>query len=137
MNYLKRLQKTKNMESIYYNAEDKQVGIVLGYGIGNHLSLKFLGDVVKSIRELFTGLTDEQAENLRFLECSDVSRNHKYCWYTVFDYDLYGEEVDEYGRTLFGNRKIHTIHSRLKGADDWQWKDESAREIMYRLINGL
>ncbi len=123
------------MESIYYNTEDKEVAIILGYGIGSHLSLKYLEDVVNDIKELFPLLTLEQMQTMPFHEVAGSSKRHRYCWYIKFPYDLSNEIKDKYTVNINGITSAYPISSHKKGVNGWTYEDETAAEVMTRMIH--
>ncbi len=122
---------------IYYNTETKQVAIVLGYGIGNHLSIKYLQTVVADIKKLFP-LVD--GDNLVFLEVNQSSRRHRYHWYTRFPYDISNWQRDAHGSIIIEYRgenpplTAYPVSSHKKGVDGYD-RDETAEQVINRLIH--
>lgn len=125
------------MESILYNAEKKEVVCILGYGIGNHLSLNYLREIIEDLWKIFPNLSPDILADLKFLEVSDRSRRHKYHWYTRFDYDLELFEKNKWNSEylLPGDHSAYIVTSHKKGVNDWTQEDESAESIMNRLIH--
>lgn len=123
-------------ESILYNADDKEIAIVLGYGIGSHLSLKYLTEIVNDIRKAFPTLTQEQGENLKFLEVAQSSRSHKYHWYTRFHMDLSKEYATHNSGYFFTHEPSQLrIYGFCAHKNNQRLPDESAASIMNRLIH--
>ncbi len=123
------------MESIMYNSEDKQVVIILGYGIGNHLSVKFLKGVVKDIRELFS-ISIVQGEELPFMQVAESSRSHRHMWYTRFPFDLSAHNKDQWGNIIISDKwTAHSVTSHKKGQYGWIHEDETAQSVINRLIH--
>lgn len=124
------------MESIFYNPQDKKVGIVLGYGIGNHLSLNHLTEIVNDIKTIFP-LLKEKANDIKFYEVSRQSRRHKNMFYTVFDYDLSENGLDKNGiyKVIDKNNKAYICNKHVKGFDGWTHESETCEQLMYRMIN--
>lgn len=122
------------MESIMYNKEDKEVVIILGYGIGNHLSLVFLEEIALEIKALFP-MSDYKMRRLQFLQVAERSRRHRHMWYTRFKYDLNDVPKDDYGYRQAGDYKVLEIGHHKKGVDGWVHEDETAERVMNRLIH--
>lgn len=120
-------------ESILYNADDKELTIILGYGIGSHLSLDFLKGIIKDIQQAFPLITDEQAAKLKFLEVNQGSRRHRHHWYTSFPYDLEVEYRQHSSGYFHHNR--HRIYGFREHKNHEHLPDESAKSIMARLIH--
>ena len=79
------------MESVLYNKDDKQLVIIWGYGIGNHLSLNFLKGYLVQIKSLLPNLKPKQLNAIKFLQVAESSRSHRYMWYCRIDVDLTAE----------------------------------------------
>ena len=125
-----------DMENILYNTEKKEVAVILGYGIGNHLSVKFLQEIVQDLVRLFPLI--KKPDELLFHEIAQSSRSHRYCWYTRFLYDLSHNPVDERGYITIAatDQKAYSITSHKKGVDGRHWEDETAESVMNRMIHG-
>lgn len=121
---------------ITYNEEDKEVVVMLGYGIGNHLSLSYLTAVVKNITDLFP-MTADQAGAIGFHQVADSSRSHKHCWYARFPYDLSDKPMHEsnIGRIVSTEEWAYSVRSKKQGDSGWTLPDETAAEIMNRIIH--
>lgn len=120
------------MESIFYNNTDKQVVVILGYGIGSHLSVNYLNDIISQIGSLFRNLTVDQLVELKFSEVSDSSRRHKRHWYTRFDYDL-GELDGPFTVQDVKGYAFSDYPGNPKGGQ--RPESETAKSIMNRLIH--
>lgn len=131
------------MEKIFYNKEDKEVSIITGYGIGSHLCLRYLTEIVNQIRKGFPLLTDEQCGELVFLETDRASRSHRYMFYTRFSYDMSDYPEDEWSNKLIepfkGTRgyQVYQIGSHKQGEDGWNYRDESAAQCVSRLVHAI
>lgn len=126
------------MESILYNTTDKEVTVILGYGIGSHLSLNFLKSILVDIRKEFPKLTTAELENLNFLEVADSSRRHKYHWYTRFKYDLNApkKEVEGVGCYLKLNKeKAYLVYPHKENQLYENSPAETAASICARLTH--
>ena len=123
------------MESILYNTEKKEVVIIFGYGIGNHLSVNYLKEIVADILKIFSAV--ENADDLTFLQVAESSRRHRYMWYTRIPYDLSKEPMDAHGNIKLsdGRNSVFCVTSHAKGVDGWTHEDETAESIMNRLIH--
>ncbi len=123
------------MESILYNAEDKQVALILGYSFSNSLSLSYLQEMVDKIRVMFPALK-EKADHIKFYEVDRKSRSHRSMWYTIFDYDLSEYDKNEHGALLVSDKfTAYPVRSHKKGVDGWTHEDDSAKDVMNRLIH--
>lgn len=127
------------MESILYNTEKKEVALIFGYGIGNHLSINYLTGIINDIRKVFPKLKDSQLNELVFLEVNRSSRRHRNMWYTRFTYDMSGYDTDKWGAIIMPKgcvpRTAYAISSHTKGVDGWMRDDEIAERVMDRLIH--
>ena len=79
------------MEALYYNNVEKELVIIFGYGIGNHLSLSFLNSYLKEIKKLVPQISWQVLNNTKFLEVALSSRRHRYMWYCRISVDLTSE----------------------------------------------
>lgn len=109
----------------YYNQPDKQLVIIWGYGIGNHLSLNYLKERLDEIKKLIPSLTEEQLSDINFLPVADSSRRHKHMWYSRINVDLSDCQKDKDYLQL-GKEKVYIIEGD---------KDESAKNCMDRMIH--
>lgn len=123
------------MESFYYNPEQKEVYIVLGYGIANHLSLNFLTETVNDIKNLFPLLTDSQANEMKFFEVDRKSRRHRNMFYTHFPYEFATESTNSSYVGLVNGIQIFVCNKHVKGVDGWEYPDESCAELVQRMIH--
>lgn len=124
------------MESILYNTTDKEVTIILGYGIGNSLSLNVLKSTLVDIRKEFPKLTTAELENLGFSEVADSSRRHRYMWYTRFKYDLNAPKwkVDS-GYLKLNKEKAYLVYPHKKNQLYEKSPAETAASICARLTH--
>lgn len=113
------------MESLMYNVVDKQLVILWGYGIGNHLSVNFLKKYIADIRKLLPQLTTQKLNNIKFLQVADSSRRHRYMWYCRIDVDLSHLPSDEHYLQLNG-KSVLKIDKR---------ENETAVDCMNRMIH--
>jgi hypothetical protein len=79
------------MEKLYYNKVDKELVILFGYGIGNHLSVNFLKSYLKEIKKLVPQISQQKLNNINFLQVALSSRRHRYMWYCRISVDLTAE----------------------------------------------
>lgn len=127
-------------ESIFYDTDNKEVVIMLGYGIGNHLSLKFLREITRSILTIFP-LSDKILDELPFNPVSDSSTRHKYCWYTrIANFDLTDEWMSQIGKKsgtfFYHKQEVFAITAHKRGVDGWVGEDEETKACMNRMIHG-
>jgi len=113
------------MESLMYNVVDKQLVIIFGYGIGNHLSVNFLKGYTKDIKKLLPELTTKKLNTIKFLEVDRSSRRHRYMWYCRIDVDLSHLPSNEHYLQLNG-KSVYKIDKKV---------DETAADCMNRMIH--
>lgn len=113
------------MDTLFYNKPDKELVIVWGYGIGNHLSLNYLKDRLDEVKKLLPNLTEETLANIKFLPVVESSTRHRYMHYSRIDVDLSSLQNGNY--LQLGEKSVYII----KGS-----KDESAKDCMNRMIHG-
>ena len=124
------------MESILYNEEKKEVVIILGYGLGNHLSFQYLQEVIYNIRQLFPKLPIKEAHSMKFLEVAQSSRRHKSMFYTRFPYDLSKNERSSSYITIEGGKmSAYVVTAHKAGENGWNGRDETAEQVMSRMIH--
>lgn len=121
------------MESILYNSTDKEVAIILGYGIGNHLCLKYLTDIVYEIRKMFPLLQGKDLNNLQFLEVNRSSIRHRHMWYTKFSYDL-GKHQGDF-KIPGTKQSVYAFSDHPGDPNGYRKEPESAKSTMSRLIH--
>lgn len=121
------------MECIYYDKEKKEVYVLLGYGRGNHLSVKLLKEIVADIVAIFPDI--KKPDELVFLEVNRSSECHKYFWYTHFHYVL--KKRPGFGDYWCPDEKHHVFSpsKHIKGKNGWPYENETIQQIIYRLIN--
>ena len=108
-----------------YNVVDKQLVIIWGYGIGNHLSANFLKGYLKQIKRLLPELKTRKLNSIKFLEVAHSSRRHRYMWYCRIDVDLSHLPCDKHYLKL-GGESVYLIDSK---------PDETAADCMNRMIH--
>lgn len=126
----------RHFRHVLYNEEDKEVTIILGYGIGNHLSIAFLFSTLLDVVMLFPGLLLTKWWKIPFLEVADSSRSHRYEWYTRFKYDLSDYPRDKWGYyQITSSQNAYGVSSHVKGVNDWHHESETAKEVVGRLVH--
>lgn len=124
------------MESILYNTTDKEVTVILGYGIGNHLSLEFLKGILADIKKVFPKISDENLEKLKFSEVAQASRSHRYMWYTRFHYPLYIPKTKKDSYYDLGNgEKAYLVYPHVKDQIHKGSPAETAAQICSRMTH--
>lgn len=116
------------MQSVYYNKVDKEIVFLFGYDISNHLSVNFLKEYLKQIKNLLPGLSWQKLNAIKFLEVAQSSRRHRYIWYCRIDVDLTTEMLNTFDGYYFklGEQPVYVIGDK---------PDETAKDCMNRMIH--
>lgn len=79
----------------------------------------------------------KEAHSMKFLEVATSSRSHRHMFYTRFPYDLSSFPVDEHKYITIKEDapKPYIITKHIKGVDGWTFEDETAEQVMNRMIH--
>jgi len=119
--------------NIWYNAEDKELSIIVGAGMGSNLSVNLLTGIVADIKSIFPDMTDAQLNALTFHEIGRSSRSYAGNWVARMKYDL-KVPVTERGDVLFGDVSIYAVFHKIKGQNGWNGATELAADCINMVL---
>lgn len=125
------------MEQAYYDSANKEMYVLLGYGIGSHLSLQYLQQICNDIQKKFPKLTDSEKIRMKFLEVNRGSSRHRYCWYTSFPYEIDSIHfsLDNSTEIKEAGISVYCPAEHVKGVNGWLYESETIQQIIHRLIH--